>query len=321
MTRRHWLGSLCLILTLISCDQKCDPPGPGKESTLQKGKAAILLVSHGSRSKRWRDMLLQVETRTRERLLALPTVGGTATAFLEYSEPSVASRLKEFDEKGIDRVLLVLLFLTVSSHSFDDIPCLYGAKHDAATIARFQAEGIEIYSPRARVEMSQELDFGNLLERNLKRRIGKLSQNASEEGVVLIAYGSRTYLDEWEALFARLARNLEKSTGIETWSHGWCGHLVHYRKAPTREAIRRVLAKKQTALVLPVLVAHDPMFQGKIIGGAIEEMPEKDRIRYRPDAILPDPDLEEWIVEAAREFVAPGTGPRTLGDRHRGGEE
>jgi hypothetical protein len=66
-----------------------------------------------------------------------------------------------------------------------------------------------------------------------------------------------------------------------------------------------VLAKKEKALVLPVLVAFDEMFQVKIIGDGIRQVQgNKERVVYKPDAILPDPAVEQWVISTAKQFTA-----------------
>ncbi|HET9054515.1 MAG TPA: hypothetical protein VFM90_10090, partial [Cyclobacteriaceae bacterium] len=53
-----------------------------------------------------------------------------------------------------------------------------------------------------------------------------------------------------------------------------------------------------------VLVAVDEMFQVKIIGDGIAKTgTKKDRIRYKPDAILPDANIEKWAVDIIAEYT------------------
>jgi hypothetical protein len=79
---------------------------------------------------------------------------------------------------------------------------------------------------------------------------------------------------------------------------------VDYRPEETATAINTVLKKKRTALVIPVLVAHDEMFQIKIIGDGIATVPNhRERVFYKPDSILPDPDVERWVVNITDEYV------------------
>jgi len=44
-------------------------------------KIGVLLVNHGSRQKAWRDMLVDVEKATKDRLLAMPNVKGVKTGW------------------------------------------------------------------------------------------------------------------------------------------------------------------------------------------------------------------------------------------------
>lgn len=272
---------------------KKDAPRTGK-------KTGILLVSHGSHSAEWRQMLLEFHKSVEPQLLNLPNIAGVKTAFMEYTEPSIATGLKEFDEEGYDNIILVPLLLTVSSHSFDDIPTIIGAKEDAKSMMLLKAEGIARYSPKAKVTITPLLDFSLLLQENLPRRIAALSKDPAQEGVVLVAYGSEPYNEEWEDFFTTLGTAVKKETGVAAVTHCWCGHIARYSGKPTKDAIRKILSQKKRALVIPVLVARDQNFQDKIIGGAVEEMDKKDQIAYIPDAILPDPTLNDWVVSITR---------------------
>lgn len=269
-------------------------------------KTGVLLVSHGSHSPEWRQMLSKFGASVTPALLELDGVEGVKSAFMEYTEPSIATRLKEFDEEGFDRVILVPLLLTVSSHSFDDIPTIVGAKEDAKSLLTLEAEGIERYTPRAEVTISPLLDFSQLLEENIPRRVAALSQTPTEEGIVLVAYGSEPFNEEWEAFFTRIDEAVQNNTGVAEVLHCWCGHIAHYSKEPTKEAIQQMLSRRERAIVVPVLVARDENFQGRIIGGAIAELDQPQRIAYASDAILPDEKLEQWVVSITAKMLSEG---------------
>jgi sirohydrochlorin ferrochelatase len=264
-------------------------------------KVAVLLVSHGSHSAQWREMLHEVERDVAERVLAIPGIVGIKSAFMEYTEPSIASQLKALDDEGYTQVILVPLLLTVSGHSFDDIPTIIGAKDDAKSLAMLEAEGIERYLPRAKVTITPLLDFSSLLEKNLARRVTRLTKEPANEGVVLVAYGDAEYNDEWIALFREVGEKIKAETGVTAVTHAWCGHIAGYKKEPTIEAIRSILAEHERAIIMPVLVAYDETFQSKIIGGAVEKVGDEDRVVYTPDAILPEPALNDWIVTISKE--------------------
>jgi hypothetical protein len=294
-----FLGALlCVVLTTSRAVPSSD------RALTTKSKIGVLLVNHGSRSATWREALLALEGSVRPALLTNQAIQGVKTAFMEYTEPSIATRLKEFDAEGYTDVVLIPIFLTVSAHTFDDIPTIIGQKTDPQSLETMKLEKIERYAPRARTVLAPNLDFTGLLKTNVTRRVRALSQQPEREGVVLIAYGDATYEREWAALFAAVGDHVKAETGISTYTHGWCGHLVHYDPKKTTEAVAAVLESKAKAIVIPVLVAHDETFQIKIIGGGIAKVPEhQTRVVYRPDAILPDPGVEAWITAIANELV------------------
>lgn len=246
-------------------------------------------------------MLTDVEQDVADRVLAIPGIDGLKSAFMEYTEPSIATQLKVLDDEDYTHVILVPLLLTVSGHSFDDIPTIIGAKDDAKSLAMLTAEGIDRYLPKAEVTITPLLDFSSLLETNLARRVGRLTKEPADEGVVLVAYGDTDYNDEWVALFSEVGEKLKAETGIAMVTHAWCGHIAGYKTQPTVDAVNSLLAEHERAIVVPVLVAYDETFQGKIIGGAVDEVGDKKRVVYIPDAILPEPALNDWIVSISRQ--------------------
>jgi hypothetical protein len=299
---------LCLLgmasgLLSYSCSTSAEPERA--EARLTEKKIGVLLVNHGSRSATWRQALLDLETHIKDSLLKNGSLKGTKTAFMEYTEPSIATRLKEFDSEGFTDVIIVPIFLTVSPHSFDDIPTIIGKKEDPQSMEMLKLEKIERYSPKAATHLTPLLDFTDILQKNILRRFNELSKDQSREGLVLIAYGDATYVKEWSDLLDKVGNYVEENTGIKGHAYGWCGHIAHYSADSTTAAIQRVLKHKEVAVVIPALVAHDEMFQVKIIGDGIAKIKnEKQRVIYRPDAILPDHNVENWVIGVAREYAA-----------------
>lgn len=265
----------------------------------------LLLVNHGSHSATWRQALMDLETRVRDSILAGPHIRGIKTAFMEYNEPSIATRMKEFDQEGFTDVVIVPIFLTISPHSAEDIPTILGQKHDPEVIATLDEEKIERYTPAARVHITPLLDFSNTLPKNILRRCAEMSRQPETEGLVLIGYGDETYDREWGELFTKVANHVKHHIGISEHSYGWCGHIVRYSSDETTKAINAVLETKDVALVVPVLVAYDEMFQKNIIGRGIAQVEGgEERVLYQADAILPDPDVDEWVIRISNEFAA-----------------
>ena len=292
-----------LLLMIAGCTAK-----PEESAEIQPGndrKIGVLLISHGSHSETWRNTLFELEKNVSDRIQENGKVSGTKSAFMEYTEPSIATRLKEFDSEGYTDVVIIPILLTVSSHSFDDIPTIIGLKENPESVEMLKLEKIERYTSKATPHITPLLDFSDILRKNVLRRVRNLSNNPEDEGLVIIAYGSEPYEKEWTELFDKAANHVHAETGIDAYSIGWCGHIVRYSPDSTASAIRRVLDKKKTALVIPSLVAFDENFQIKIIGGGIEKVDDHEtRVKYKPDEIMPDSNIEQWIVNISEEYAA-----------------
>jgi sirohydrochlorin ferrochelatase len=274
------------------------------------GGTAVLLVSHGSHSPSWRHMLLDVHREVADELLGLPGVSQVRTAFMEYTEPSIATQLRALDAAGVENVLVIPLLLTISDHSFDDIPVICGAREDAEIAANLAEEGIEIYAPAATLEFAPLLDFSDLVETNLARRIEQAVGDAEalraaeqSHGLVLVGYGSADFDDEWHKFFDAIDRYAEDQLGVDSSVHAWCGHLVEYSRQPTIDAIEAQLEQHDRVIVVPIFVAYDEMFHEKIIGRAAERCSAPERVIYTNDSVLPDPEVGRWVIEIASSML------------------
>lgn len=293
-------------LSVVSTFQSCKSDGNENKKVEKRNtqKIGVLLVNHGSRSETWRNALLQLEKNVTDSILKSGEVSGIKTAHMEYTEPSIATRLKEFDKDGFTDIIIIPIFLTVSPHSFEDIPTIVGQKEDPQSMEMLKIEKIERYTPKAKTHLTPLLDFTDILQKNVLRRTEALSQNPQKEGLVLIGYGDETYDKEWGELFNKVAEYVKQKRGISEHTYGWCGHIAHYNSDETTKAINNVLKKKEIAVVIPVLVAHDENFQIKIIGGGIEKVKNyKEKVIYKPDAILPDVNIESWVINITKEYV------------------
>ncbi|WP_428658812.1 sirohydrochlorin chelatase [Runella sp.] len=298
------IATLLLLAAFFSCQNNSGSSQTGETAGAGDKKIGVLLVNHGSRSETWRNELLRLEKNVTDSILHSGDVKGLKTAFMEYTEPSIATRLKEFDKEGFTDIVIIPVFLTVSPHTFEDIPTIIGQKEDPESKEMLKLEKIERYTPKAKTHVTPTLDFTNVLKNNVLKRVTALSKEPEKEGLVLIGYGDEKYEKEWIDLFNNVAEFVKEKVGIDQHTYGWCGHIAHYSSDKTSEAINAVLAKKEKAVVIPVLVAHDEMFQIKIIGGGIEKVKDsKSKVSYKPDSILPDTDIEKWVTDVAKEYV------------------
>ena len=292
---------LMIAFSIVSCNSS---DSQKSESKTGEKKVGVLLVNHGSHSEEWRDMLLDVQKNTEERILSNPKISKVLTGYMEYTGPSIADQLKEFDKEGYDEVVIVPLFLTVSSHTESDIQNIVGVKKNPDVIASLKEEEIEIYSPKAKVIMTPLLDFPNLLKKNIARRYKALSNGENNDGLVLVAYGSTPYNQQWIKLIEDIGKYMKINAGVENISYAWCGHIVNYATEPTTNAINQILEMEDHAVVIPVLVAVDSDFQKDIIQTGVDAVKNHEKkVSYKQDAILPDENLNSWVVNIINETL------------------
>jgi hypothetical protein len=289
-----YLYSLLLVTLLFSCSENKETEN-NQDSVKQK--VAVLLVNHGSHSEGWRKMLFDVEDAVKGQILGLNNVEVIETAHMEYNEPSIATRLKEFDEAGYTDVIVVPIFLTVSSHYSHDIPVIVGLSSDPKIIEQLKKEKIETYKPKARVTITPPLDYTTILKKNVARRVEHLSTSADNEAVLLVAYGDEQYNQQWEELVEEIGKYLKIKTGHESIAYSWCGHIVTYSSEPTTEGIEKLFELEDNVIVIPVLVANDEHFQGEIIQHGVDAASSPTHVKYIQDAILPDANLNQWVID------------------------
>ncbi|MBN1928374.1 MAG: cobalamin biosynthesis protein CbiX [Chlorobiaceae bacterium] len=290
-----------LLLALTACAESEPRNEPSGDSPANRQKIAVLLVNHGSRSSGWKQNLLELERRVAPRIRAIDGIDTLSTAFMEHTEPSISTALKALDSNGYSDIIVIPLFLSTGAHVFDDIPTIIGKKENPATLEQMRLEGIERYLPSARTHLSGPLDFSELLAKNVARRAGTMSDDPSREGLVLVGYGSEPFREAWERTFEKTGRQACKEGGFAGFTTAWCGHVAHYSPDSTSAAVGRILKQHDRAIVIPLLVSFSERFQIDIIGQGVASVAENGRrVRYRPDAILPDPDLDAWIVSTTK---------------------
>jgi sirohydrochlorin ferrochelatase len=143
-----------LLIVLVFCGEKNIDHTKEKEWK----NIGVLLVNHGSHSKKWREVLYEFDENVRNSILKKPKIYDVKTAHMEYTEPSIAAKLKEFDVEGFDEIVVIPIFLTVSSHYSHDIPAICSLSADSKIKAELAEEKIEVYLPKAKVIISSPLD-------------------------------------------------------------------------------------------------------------------------------------------------------------------
>jgi hypothetical protein len=296
---RRTVALLILGTALLSACDSAPPPAAPDELTV-----GVLLVANGSKSSTWVQSVKDLAAAVREPILARPGVKDVRLAFIEETKPDIASEMKAFDAAGIDEVVVVPLFIAQESTRMNtNLQYLTGMRSESKTIKQLQNEGFEIYYPRARVSMTPALNQSEVLKKNVLRRVEALRGKDSGEdmAVLLVGYGDQVFGQQMEETMEGIGRYLKIKSDIDTVAYAFCGKLTDYSGAPVVEAINELFELEQEVLVVPVLLGVDEMLQRDTIQAAINAVPTASKVRYQQDAVLPDPKVNEWILEKVAE--------------------
>lgn len=293
------------VLLLAACGGKPPPAQPASDVTI-----GVLLVAHGSKSATWTGRVNALAADIRA---AAPKLGLAAVrlAYVTETRPSIAEEMRAFDAEGIREVIVAPLFIGNESERINTyVHYLAGIRSEAKVIKQLENEGFDIYYPRARVSLTPALSESDALKKNVLRRVENLKGEGSGEdlGVVLVGYGDKVFGQQMEEYMNGIGRYLKVKTDIDTVAFAFCGNLVDYSGEPVVKVINEVLELEDEVLVVPVLLGVDETLQVNTIQAAINAVATSSKVRYKGDAVLPDPEVTEWLEEKIAEAVTRSRG-------------
>lgn len=276
--------------------------------TPKNASPALVIAAHGSRSPDWAEAIAEL-TRHVAESPGVATVFSSVTAgFLEDSKPPLPDAVEAALSAGAPEVIVVPLFLTASAHQREDVPGLLGLEVPNHIRRRLVAEGHRVLPHGLPIRLAPLGEVGAILHRNVVRRVSLEVRDPSREAIVLVAYGSTIYHDEWEALMHDIRRRLLQD-GYAGVAHAYVGHVAQLSPEPTYKAILH--ASQQAGVrrvhVVPLLMAVSELQTGPIAVACQAAFPKlakaQVQLRYGNDAILPDGDLAARIAFVALEAV------------------
>jgi len=285
---------------LTACDSGPAPVDPSKINV------GVLVVAHGSEDSQWTGQVETLTAEVREEILGSMPVRDVRLAYIDLSKPNIASQMRAFDEAGYDEVIVVPLMIAVESTRANAyMQYLVGVRSDAGQMKQLEKEGFEVYYPLARISVTPALNEGNALKKNILRRVLALQGDDSGDdmGVLLVGYGDQAYGQQMQEIMEGLGRYLKIKSEIDTVGYAFSGELVDYSGEPIVKAIHEILDLEEEVLVVPVLLGTDKMLQVNTIEAAVNAIPTSSRVRYKPDSVLPDPKVNEYVVRIVREGV------------------
>lgn len=271
-------------------------------------ESALVIIAHGHTLESWRKPVLALEETVQKRLAerGIKDFSYVRVAMMEYTEPSVASVMKDCLEHGIDTVFALPLFIAPSSHSEDDLPNILGMKFSKEVRAELEEEGTEFVKENLKIVLGPTLYSTDIIERIMLERILSLSVKPEEEAVVILAHGDPERTGFWSNLLDRSAGYIKEHSAIDYTDGEQVAMGMHM--ADDLTAILENAAKhKKRILVQGIYLTSNVKSMAERIGmKARQEKLEKNGVTivYGDQGILPSatPEITEWIIDRAEEW-------------------
>jgi len=270
---------------------------------------ALVIAAHGSKSPAWAEAVRDFARLVWESPGIADVFASVTTGYIENSSPGLAEAIDAALGQGVSEVLVVPLFLTASNHQAEDVPGILGLPGVPAHVRRrLAAEGVRILPHGLPVRLQPIGDLGEILHRNVVRRVALEVKDHAHEAIVLVAYGSALHHDQWERLMHDIRLRLLQD-GFGGVAHAYCGHVVQLSPEPTFQAISAAAqqAGVRKVHVVPLLMARSDLQTGPIAiacqAGQVRLQKLHVQLRYAADAILPDGDLAQRVAFRALEAV------------------
>lgn len=300
--RRRILAGLAATAVVAACSRPAQPPA----ATAGDTPVGVLLVAHGSKSSTWTGALEKFAEEVRGALAGRPGLRGVELAYFDEPKGSIAKAMRGFDAAGATEVIVVPLLLADESTLTNEyLQYLVGMRSEARALEGLRNDGYEVYFPRARATITPALATSEALKKNVLRRVEALrgADDGDRLGVLLVGYGDRKYGQQMEELVQGIGRYLKVQTPMDNVGFAFCGELVDYSGEPVAKALNELLSLEEQVIVVPVLLGVDERLQRDAIQAAIEAIDTPARVRYAPDAVLPDPGVTKWVVAKVDEAL------------------
>lgn len=271
--------------------------------------AGLLLVAHGSPLAKWNQPLLDLEAQVQQRFQPNCPFRAIKLVFMEFTEPTIADGVHALEAAGCDRIVVVPLLIAPSSHSQRDVPSLLGLYADERVEATLRAEGATPVRSRLPITVTPTLDYGDLLEEVLLRRVQELSRDPQSEALVVLAHGDGDFEPIWSRRMRKLVTYLCGKTGITYGDYAF----VHVGQAYALHGVPVIAAATEhrpRVLVVGCYLAMGAttMHQRYERAPTSRDIPMPNFLAGKdvvtsPAGLLPDPLVVEWIIRTAKQAL------------------
>lgn len=255
----------------------------------------------------WRTPVLALEPQLQQAFQqSALRVDYVRVALMEFSEPTVASVIRDCEQHGIDTVFAIPLFIAPSSHSEEDIPNLLGLQYNPKVVAALREEGTTLVSTSMRIVLGTPLSYSDVLQRLMLRQIRALSTDPANEAVLLLSHGDLGRADMWRDMMRSICNYVKDSTAITNVNYNFIA-MGYYLADDITALIKKASAEKHRVLVQGVFLVSDMKSMAQMADMdkvQRQEFPDVDVV-YSDQGILPSGEKEicQWILDQTRAFL------------------
>ena len=274
-------------------------------------KNALLLIAHGSPAEQWNQPVLDLENQVKQLFdkKEITKFEEVCIALMEFTEPSIATVVKDLENKGITKIFALPLFIAPSGHSIYDIPTLLGLYYDKEMDDLLKEEKAEIVNTNIKITVGPTLSYDNVMKDILLDKVKALSENSKEEALVILAHGDKKFMPIWEDLSNETGNYILGKTGIEYFDKAFVEVGQSFAVDGVSSVLKASENKKKVIVVgmyLSMGVKNMADNSGIIMMGRTMEskkMFEGKNIVFANEGLLPDKRITEWIVDRAVEWL------------------
>ncbi len=270
-------------------------------------KIGLLIIAHGSPAKQWNQPVFALEAQVKT-LLKQKQIGGfeeVRVALMEFAEPSIASVVKDMENKGVTKIFALPLFIAPSSHSLIDLPTILGLHYCEKNVQELKEEGIELVKSSIQITLGPSLDYGTVIRDILLGQLRLLSENPEDEALVILSHGDDHFMPFWEELSTKTGNYILGKTGIEYFDKAFVGIGQSFGIKGV-DVILKASEHKKRVIVLGMYLSMsvERMAENSSItmmGRTVNcmELFERKDVVFSKSGLLSSSKISEWIVERA----------------------
>ena len=278
--------------------------------SVAEAKNALVVIAHGSPMESWRKPVLELETSVRNQIKAaqLKGIDYVRVALMEYTEPSVASVVKDCEAQGVDSIFALPLFIAPSGHTEEDLPNILGWKYNPYVREELAEEKTEMVKSKLPIVLGPTFYYSYVLEKVMAQRVKSFSKDAANEAVIFLAHGDEERIGFWKSLLGNVSKYVKENCGV-TYVDGELIEMGHNFGNELMPLLEKAAQAKKRIFVQGIYLTSDVKRmadrhkmqerQADLVKGRGVE------IVYSNEGILPaSSDLvTNWVVEQTAQWL------------------